>query len=279
LSHLGCSRAFGNASQLEINTDRSTHEGSMKTKRMAAGLVVMCALLSGCARDDWKSAGGAAEAAAESGRTSSHTFAFEMAGIMASSRVEHRVVSGGGEALHGTTSVTLAGAAHPVVLDETAQIDASGRLVLATAELRSGPHAAQLVRSIRLDAAAGAVKVRDEKGERSWRVPSDQPWIYQGLFSDIAPESSDVTAVQAWVARRAAHSAERLREVHVAGREHHLTVADQVAFADGSSEWIVLGDEAIETDEGFVRTLRWKALEEAGAAIQKAELSCDPGPV
>jgi hypothetical protein len=251
----------------------------MKRNLLAVGLVVVCALAAGCSRDDLRNTGGAAEAALESTRSSSHTFAFEMAGITASSRVERRASAGGAEMLHGTTSVALPGAPHPLLLEETAQLDASGRLVLATADLRSGPQAAHSVRSIRLDAAAGTVKVRDEKGERSWRVQADQPWIYEGLFADIAPAMADATAVQAWVAHRASRASTRLREVNVAAREDHLTVADQVAFADGPSEWIVLGDEVIETDADFIRALRWKALEAAGAEIQAAERSCEPGPV
>lgn len=252
----------------------------MKANVIAAGMMVVCALLSGCARPDSTNNGGAAGAVVvEDGKTSSHSFAYEVAGIVASSRVDRRAAPGGAEALHGMTSVTLPGAAHPAVLDETAQIDASGRLLLATAELRSGPQGAHMVRSVRLDPSAGTVTVRDEKGQRSWRVSADQPWIYAGLFSDIAPEMADTTAIQAWVARRAAHVSSRLREINVADRQDHLTVADQVAFADGPSEWVVLGDEAIETDGEFVRALRWRSLEAAGALIQAAERSCEPGPV
>ena len=251
----------------------------MKTMKLAVGLVVVCALAAGCGRDDLRNTGGAAEAASADARTMSHSFAFESAGITASSRVERRVEGGGAEAIHGVTLVTLSGAAHPLVLDETALLDASGRLVLATAELRTGPQAEDAVRAIRLDAATGTVTVRDDKGRRSWRVPAVEPWIYEGLFTDVAPAMADVTAVQAWVARRAAHASERLRDVNVADHEAHLTLANQVALPDGQVEWIVLGDEAIETDGDFVRALPWRSLGAAGAEIQAAERSCEPGPV
>ena len=79
----------------------------MKMKSLAVGLLVMCAVVSGCTRDGLQSAGVPAETAAEGGRASSHTFAFERAGITASSRVERRVACSGGETLHGATSVTL----------------------------------------------------------------------------------------------------------------------------------------------------------------------------
>src|SRR5690348_2555874 len=136
----------------------------MSTKTKAAGvLLLVWAALSGCARNDDKSTEGAVESAVNQGRTSFHTYAFGGAGVSAKSRVRREISADGTEALHGTTEVTLPRARDPFVLVESAEIDASGRLAFAMAELRSGPQGLDFVRSVRLDAARGTVSVRDGK--------------------------------------------------------------------------------------------------------------------
>lgn len=261
----------------------------MKTNAITVGLIgLVCALSVGCARGDGAapSQGGsaAAQGAAATTRASTHSFAYAASGASAASRVERVVRGDGAETLLGTTELTVAGATHPMVLVETADLDASGHLTGATAQLSTGPHGRDLLRAIRLDAARGTVTVNDAVGERSWLVATDHPWIYEGLFDDVAPLASNATAVQAWVAKRAAQSGARLRAIQVAARRSHLTLAEQVVFADGAGSLVVLGDEAIEADSDFVRALPWKALSAAASLTASPSHAADgagycvPGP-
>jgi hypothetical protein len=251
----------------------------MNTKTLAAGICFLAAAaLSGCARSEQKGMGGAPESAQEGVRASSHTFAFGGAGVKATSRVERLVRADGSEVLHGSTQVTTAGTAQPLVLVEDAEIDSSGRLSLATSELRAGPQGLETVRSVQLDAEHGTVTVRDAKGQRAWPVLADQPWIYAGLFTDVAPQAAGATAVSGWVARRAAQASSKVRAIDVSARESHTAPIDQVVFPDGRSLWVVLGDEAVEVDGDFIRSLPWKALDAAAAEHRAADLLCSPGP-
>jgi len=255
----------------------------MKSKGIVAALsLALLAASSGCARADAKGRGDGDGTTLESRRSSAHTFVFSGAGLNASSRVERTVQADGGELLRGSTEVTPAGAAQRLVLTERAEISAEGRLLLATAELRLGPPggatAGTVLRSVRVDAVRGRVTVNDGGGERAFGVATGEPWIYRSLFTDLAPQASDATAVQAWVARRAGQASTRLRDIDVVAHTSHATPTDQVLFADGRSVWVVIGDEAVETDDDFVRALPWKALDAASAERRAADLRCAPGP-
>ena len=103
--------------------------------------------------------------------------------------------------------------------------------------------------------------------------------MYTGLFGDVAPHASGLTAVQAWVARRAAQAGERVRTIDVPAHRSSLTLADQVVFPDGETDLVVVGDEVAETDREFVRTLPWKALEAVSDELRAADTRCGPGPV
>ncbi len=255
----------------------------MKTKAMAAGMIAVFASVLGCAHHDGAGEASASEIHGQSSHTGVHSFAFGAGGVSATSRVERTVRSDGAEVLHGVTEVRLPGEAHPMVLRETAEIAATGRLIDATSELRSGLHARDLVRAVHMDAANGTVAVRDAKGESTFKVSADHPWFYVNPFADVAPVAADTTAVQAWVARRAAQveasSLPRVRGIDVGARGSYITLSNQVLLDDAPSAWVVLGDEAIETDSEFVRALPWRGLESAAAAEQKAAAFCVPGPV
>lgn len=249
------------------------------TKALASGMLVVLSMALGCGRGDARVTPGAPDTARQAARGTSHSFAFGAAGARAVSRVERQLSANGGEMLRGTTEVLLAGAAHPEVVVEEAEIDASGRLVRATSELRAGAHRTTVVRSVDFDAVKGRVTVRDEGGERAWLVPAEQPWMYAGLYSDVAPHASDMTAVQAWVARRAADAGRRVRLVEVLAHRSSVTLSDQVVFEDGERDLVVLGDEVAETDRDFVRALPWKGLESVSDELHAADMSCGPGPV
>ena len=246
----------------------------MRTNKTAAKLLA-CAValgaLAGCTKNDEGRGQGVSEAPAA--RTSAHSFAFGAGEVRAQALVNRRVAPRGAEALESTTELWLGGA-HPLVLVEEAEIDASGRLQTATAELFAGPAASELVRSVQLDAKAGDVTVRDHRGERSFAVPVDHPWTYAGLFADVSPAASSTTAVMAWVARRAAQAGSKIREVDGAGQSH-LTVPAKIVFRDGQMDLIVLGDEVAEADGEFVRALPWKALQAAADDARLTGLACD----
>lgn len=247
------------------------------TKAMASGMLVVLSVVLGCGRGDAHATPGPPGTMQEAEKGGAHTYAFGASGVKAESRVERRLAAGGGEVLRGTTEVTLADGALPAVVTEEAELDASGRLVRATSDLFLGAH--RKARSVVLDAARGSVTVRDDRGERSWLVPADHPWMFAGLFGDVAPQASGVTAVQVWVARRAAQAGERVRMVEVLAHRSSLTLPDQVVFEDGDKDLVVLGDEVAETDREFVRALPWKALQAVSDELRAADTRCLPGPV
>ena len=251
----------------------------MKTKTLTVGLfALLFGVLSGCASKSSDSA-----SPPVSTDRAVHSFTFGGAGITAQSRVERASHEGGGETLDGTTEVRLPGEAHPFVVHEIATLDRTGRLVTATSELRTGLHAEDVLRTVQLDAGDGTITVRDAKGTSTLRVAADHPWFYTNPFSDIAPLASDTTAVQAWIARRAAESATgdlaRVRSVDVTAKSSFVTLANQVLMSDQSTGWVLLGDEAIETDADFVRALPWRGLESAVEASRSASTECSRGPV
>lgn len=239
------------------------------TKAWTSALFVMMAALAGCDRGPLP-----ADAGAQSG-VSAHSYAYSGAGVTASSRVERQTSDDGAETLRGTTEVALSGAARPVIVAEEAHLDATGRLVSATTELRSG---GTTLRSVKLDSENGLVTVRDEHGETSWRVANDHPWAYAGLFDDIAPQAAGVSAVQAWIARRASAAGPRVRMVEVLSQRSSVTLSDQIVFNDGDRDLVVVGDEVAEAGPDFVRALPWKALESVSNELRAAEAACERHP-
>lgn len=251
----------------------------MGTKTIVVGLVALLVGLSGCAQNGASGNTGSSAIQGDSARTSESAFAFGTGSVRAESRVSRAVAANGNEVLHGTTEVRLEGEPHPLVIEETAEIDASGKLLLATAELRSGRRGQDLVRSVRIDAQSGVVTTNDRHGESLLAVAVDQPWVYEGLFGDVSPVMGSATAVQAWVAKRAADAGSKVRAVDVGARRSFVTLADQVVIDDAPRKLVILGDEVIEVDSDFVRSLPWKALEEAAAAERQSAFECVPGPV
>lgn len=251
----------------------------MGTRAMVAGLWAIVLGLGGCGHRDGAPAEERAEHASEKSRTTESSFVFGTGSVRAESRVARSVALDGSESLHGVTEVRLGGEPHPMVLTEHAEIDASGRLVAASAELRAESRAATLVRSVRLDASRGLVTVNDKRGERLILAAADHPWVYESLFQDVSLVMGSATPVQAWVARRAAQAGSKVRVIDVSSQRAYVTLADQVVVDDAAKKLVILGDEVIEVDSDFVRSLPWKALEEAAAAERQSAASCEPGPV
>lgn len=248
----------------------------IKAAAATAGLLFGVALV-GCSQGDAPLSRGDSSLSSRGEGASSHFFSFGTAGARATSHVKKRVAATGGESLEGSTELWPAGASHPMILRETAEIAPSGRLVSATAELRGGARGADLIRSVHLDASRGTVKVADGEGERSWEVPVDHPWMYRALFPET-PAASSATAVTAWVARRAAQAGTKVRELEVATRESHLTVPTQIVFEDGARDLVVVGDEVAEADGEFVRALAWKPFSVAAEGAGATSVLCEPDP-
>ncbi|MEZ4312005.1 MAG: hypothetical protein R3F14_28600, partial [Polyangiaceae bacterium] len=219
----------------------------MKTiNTLAVGMLVAASAMFGCGQSQASAGADGVATVAREGKTQAASFTFGAGGVKATSRVTRQIAPSGEEILTGTTEVTLAGAAHPSLLTERAELDAHGKLLRAKSELRTGPGG--VTRSVDLDARSGTITVREAASSRTLRMPADHPWIYGSMFSDIAPQVSSVTAVQAWVARRAASTGDRLRYVDVLAARSSLTIPEQVVFSEGDTDLVVLGDEVIATD-------------------------------
>lgn len=252
----------------------------MGTKAIVAGLLAMVCALSGCAERDPATSAEAPAMEQGAPKISESAFAFGAGSVRAESRVTRSIATDGGETLHGTTEVRLAGEAHPLVITETAKLGPDGRLISSVSELRSGPRGEELVRSVRLDAKSGMISTRDDRGESVMVAAVDQPWVVENLFAGTLPIAESATAVQAWIARRSIDAGERVRVIDVGARRSFVTLAGQVVMEDGGSrKLVILGDEVVEVDSSFVRSLPWKALEQAASAERQSATSCEPGPV
>lgn len=234
----------------------------MKTNKMlAVGILVALSAALGCDTSKASPAETGSVAASSTEKTALSSFNFRAQNAEASSRVERTVSPNKAEVLRGETVVSLAFASQPVRIVEEAEIASNGRLVRASSKLFGGAGGLELLRSVQFNVASEKVTVQERGSERTLRVPNDHPWLVADLYGDIAPHAASATAIQVWIARRAADAGERVRSVEVLAARSSLTMPDQIVFENGSTDLVVVGSEVAETDRDFVRNLAWRPLE------------------
>ncbi|MRG92314.1 hypothetical protein [Polyangium spumosum] len=223
----------------------------MRTSQMwfaAVSIVVAASLTAAC--DAPAGAGDSKGFARESVES---TFVFEgQRGSM--SQTWRSIGPDGTERLHGETRIMLASRAERQVIEDVT-LDARGRIVRAEITTTSSAANEPTV-SLRLAPSEGLARITSGTSEASFRVPTDAPWVYTGLAAEIP-----ATPIAAWVAKRGAETAPWLRVISASQARSFLTPLDQVVVRTESGATVVLGRDAADTDEVFVRHLRFRSGE------------------
>ncbi len=252
----------------------------MKNNKVAV-LVAAALGLCGCSERAHSLAHDLASSSVSNVSQASWSLSFQRQGATVVSRAERTVEPSGVETLEGTTSFQLPFGRAPLLLEERVQLAASGKLLRAEVVLHRGSRAGDVLQKVVLDSSTNKVVSTSEKGQLSFVVASDAPWMYRGLFADIAPEVSGLTATSAWVAARAAASGGRVVDIDVSARTSAFTIAEQVVFEEDASSLVVVGDEVAEVDRAAVRTIPWKHFVDALDLYEvslRTNVACGSGP-
>ena len=211
--------------------------------RMLGGLALSACSLAACSQDEVAPRGAP--------RPVEHR-AYRYDGVSGTSQVTHEKAADGRESLRGTTDLARRGSgSEHTFARETVSLDAQGRL--GHAELIVGERGAAV--QYTLDPSRGAVHVvRPGAPAIDWMVPNDAPWMY-------APGPDDdgafiATPVAAWVALRAAASADVVRVLEPEQQRTYLMTVDQVAVPTEHGTTIALGSDGVDADAQFISELR-----------------------
>jgi hypothetical protein len=176
---------------------------------------------------------------------------FDYAGPAGTSHVTLQRASDGVESLHGRTDVAPGPKPAHIGMEETATLDASGRL--RQAEIVTRDAGAPV--SYRLNPSRATVRIeRAGAAPIEWRVPNDAPWLY-GPTLDASGQQV-VTPVSAWIALRATQAGSVVRVLEPERQESHLMSIDQLAVVTEHGKTVALGFGA-DVDDRFVSELRW----------------------
>lgn len=156
---------------------------------------------------------------------------------------------GGGEAWHATTRAPIRQSQGMswVTVDEDVELDATGRLTMAVLRVRDDTGSPQV--HVTFDVSARRVAV--ERGGRhdEWCVPGDEPWILEPVRG---PGGRAIpTPLVAWTTYRATRRSEWVRLVRPLAQQTLVVPRDQHVV----DTTVLLGDEAVEVDDSFVRRM------------------------
>jgi hypothetical protein len=210
--------------------------------RLLGALALSACSLAACSQD------GGAPASAP--RATEHR-AYRYDGVSGTSQVTHEKAADGRESLRGTTDLVAGSGLEHRFARETVSLDAAGRL--GHAELIVGERGAAV--QYTLDPSRGAVHVvRPGVPAVDWTVPNDAPWMYapsadhEGAFV--------ATPVAAWVALRAASTADVVRVLEPEQQRTYLMTVDQVAVPTEHGTTVALGSDGADADAQFISELR-----------------------
>lgn len=177
--------------------------------------------------------------------------AYRFDGVAGASDVTFEKAADGRERLRGSTEVaTRPGETGRTVARETASLDERGRLTEAEIVVVEAGAAIRYT----LQPSRGAVRVaRPGAPPVDWRVPDDAPWLYAPGPDD---EAFITTPVAAWIALRAARSADVVRVLEPERQRSYLMTVDQVAVPTELGTTVALGADGVDIDEHFVSELR-----------------------
>jgi hypothetical protein len=151
----------------------------------------------------------------------------------------------GGETLSGRTQFQLRGAVRSIIVEESAEVAADGRLRRAEVHLRylargTEPLPKDLIAEAIFDESAGLVRTLDQEGvTRARQVATSVPWVY--LPVSLPSGSTLSTPVAVVVARAAARAALDVLRVSV---DSEVSISTDQLWVSGTNEdWVLLGDD------------------------------------
>ena len=168
-----------------------------------------------------------------------------------------------GESWHASTKapVSIAGRLTWLSIEEEVRLDPEGRLVHA--ETRSGDDARTPEMKVTFDRPSHKVVVERAGRLLEWEVPGDEPWI---LAPATGPAGGVVpTPLIAWTTYRATRNSEWVRLVLPLEQKSYVVPRDQYVI----DQTVIVGDQAVEVDEHFVRSISIGGVE-LGRALGKA---------
>ncbi len=181
------------------------------------------------------------------------TTACHAAGPRAGSEIRHETRSTG-DAWHATTRapIRIGERTSWITIDEDVELDAAGRLI--GAELRVRDDAGSPAVHVVFDPPARKVSVDRAGRHDEWTVPAgDAPWILEPVRG---PDGRAIpTPLVAWTTYRAAERTEWVRLVRPLAQDSFVVPRDQHVV----DETVILGDEAVDVNESFVRRMRMGA--------------------
>lgn len=152
----------------------------------------------------------------------------------------------GEQILSGRTQFQLRGVVRSIIVEESAQIGADGRLLRAEVHLQyvargTAPLRQDLIADAIFDAIGGSVITLDRDGiTRARRVASSAPWVY--LPVSLPSGSTLSTPVAVIVARAAARAGPDVLRVSALGAEVSVST-DQLWVPGTNEDWLLLGDD------------------------------------
>ena len=154
-----------------------------------------------------------------------------------------------GESWHADTRapVPSAGRLAWISIEEKVRLDSQGRLVHAETVARDDAKSPEV--KVTYDPPSHTVVV-ERAGRRSeWQVPGDEPWILapaRGPAGEVVP-----TPLVAWSTYQATRDHEWVRLVLPLEQRSFVVPRDQYVV----DQTVIIGDQAVDVDELFVRSI------------------------
>jgi hypothetical protein len=169
-----------------------------------------------------------------------------------------------GESWHAETRapVPSGGRLAWVAIEEEVRFDADGRLAHAVTRSRDDNGAPEV--KVTFDPPARTVVIERAGRRVEWQVPGDEPWILapaKGPAGEAVP-----TPLVAWSTYRATRDHEWVRLVLPLEMKSYLVPRDQYVV----DQTVVVGDQAVDVDEQFVRSITIGGVELARGSLGKA---------
>lgn len=156
-----------------------------------------------------------------------------------------------------------------ISIEESVRLDPTGRLVHA--ETRAHDQGGSPDVHVTFDVPSHSVTVEQAGKVSSWTVPGNEPWILgpvTGPQGEVVP-----TPLVAWTTYRATKESEWVRLVTQTPHTSYVVPRDQ--YVVGTT--VVVGDQAIEVDEQFVRSIKIGGVELARGGAHGSAFSFHGG--
>ena len=169
-----------------------------------------------------------------------------------------------GESWHADTRapVPSGGRLAWVSIEEDVRLDPSGRLYHAETRARDDGGAPEV--KVTFDPPSRTVVVERAGRRIEWTVPGDEPWILapaKGPTGEVVP-----TPLVAWTTYRATRDNEWVRLVLPLEQKSYVVPRDQHVV----DHTVIVGEQAVEVDSHFVRSINIGGVELARGALGSA---------